>query len=356
MFFVLSGFLITGLLLREYQRSGRISIADFYRRRIRRILPVSLLVLGLTVVASLLLFTPARAASTLVDAFWTLIFGINWHLALVGTDYMNAAGPVSPLRHYWSLAVEEQFYVVWPLLIIAVFAVASLVVARGAPPPTRGPRAAGSCSSRGSPSWRGASRGRCTSRWRCPPSPTSRRSAARGSSGLGALLAIVASRFVTLSPWLRTLLAWAGLAGIAASLFLISPASTFPAPWAALPVLATVAVLASGIGTQARGIGILTNRVSTYLGDISYSLYLWHWPIWIFAGVLIPTDTPQAFIGLLALTVVLSMFSYHFLEDPVRRSSFLEPAVAPQGEGGRTRAEGPVGAHRSASAGSARSP
>ncbi|HWI30267.1 MAG TPA: acyltransferase family protein [Microbacterium sp.] len=326
-FFVLSGFLITGLLLREYERNGRISIADFYRRRVRRILPVSLLVLGLTVVAGLLLFSPVRAASTLVDAFWTLIFGINWHLAIVGTDYMQAAGPVSPLRHYWSLAVEEQFYVVWPMIIIAVFAIAAALMRRRPAVAGRDDRAAGR---RGlliaavvvvvaSFAW---------SLYESVAMPSFAYFSTFSRAwelGLGALLAVTAPYLVNLSPLVRTALAWVGLAGIAASLFVISPASVFPAPWAALPVLATVLVLMSGVGTQARGIGILTNRVSTYVGDISYSLYLWHWPIFVFAGVLIPTDTPIAFAGMLALTTLLSVFSYHFLEDPVRRSSFLEP-------------------------------
>ena len=121
-FFVISGFLITSLLLKEHARTGRISLVGFYRRRIRRILPVSLLVLVVTVAIGYLLLPGARAFSTLWDGVYSALFVANWHFAAVGTGYLQATNAVSPLQHYWSLAVEEQFYFVWPFLLIVIFA------------------------------------------------------------------------------------------------------------------------------------------------------------------------------------------------------------------------------------------
>ncbi len=118
-FFVLSGFLITGLLVREHQREGSISYADFYRRRVRRIVPVATLVLVVTVVATFALYSAERGREVALDAGWAFGFLANWRFADIGTDYFAAGGPLSPLQHYWSLSVEEQFYVVWPTLVVA---------------------------------------------------------------------------------------------------------------------------------------------------------------------------------------------------------------------------------------------
>lgn len=322
-FFVLSGFLITGLLLREHDRSGRISIADFYRRRARRILPVSYLVLVITVIAAAMTFTAARLASTLGDAFWTMLFSVNWHLALVGTDYMQAAGPVSPLQHYWSLAVEEQFYFVWPVVLIGVLALSRWIAGR-----------------------RGNSSARVTRRWgfavlavlssaslawamfESVSSPTFAYFSTFSRAwelGAGALVALMAAKLARLSASVRVALAWTGLLGIAVSLFVITPTSTFPAPWALLPVIATVLIVVSGVGFEARFNPLLTNRVSRYIGDISYSLYLWHWPVIVFTALFLPLENPWVVVLVLAIAFALSVFSYHFVENPVRESGWLEP-------------------------------
>ncbi len=124
-FFVISGFLITGLLYREHERTGRISFVDFYRRRVKRIIPIATIVIVVTVAISFVVYFTARAQSILNDGVWALLFASNWHSAFQGTNYWADDGTVSPLQHYWSLAVEEQFYVVWPWLIVAAFAVAS---------------------------------------------------------------------------------------------------------------------------------------------------------------------------------------------------------------------------------------
>lgn len=124
-FFVISGFLITGLLLREHDRTGRISFASFYKRRIRRIMPAAITVLVVTVAATFLVFNAGRAQQSAIDALWSLLFSANWRFAAAGTDYFQASGPVSPFQHFWSLAVEEQFYFVWPALMALIFWAAS---------------------------------------------------------------------------------------------------------------------------------------------------------------------------------------------------------------------------------------
>jgi peptidoglycan/LPS O-acetylase OafA/YrhL len=122
-FFVISGFLITGLMLSEHQRTGQISWANFYRRRVRRIMPAAVVCLTLTVAASFLIYRTARFDSIRSDAIWSLFFGANWHYAEVGTDYLGSTGPVSPLQHFWSLSVEEQFYIIWPVVLIGMLGV-----------------------------------------------------------------------------------------------------------------------------------------------------------------------------------------------------------------------------------------
>ncbi len=120
-FFVLSGFLITGLLLAEATRTGSLSLAGFYVRRARRILAAATLTLVSTVLAAHLLLNFVRAKQTAVESIWAAVFGANVYFAKEGTDYFAQGQPPSPVQHYWSLAVEEQFYLVWPLLFSLVF-------------------------------------------------------------------------------------------------------------------------------------------------------------------------------------------------------------------------------------------
>jgi peptidoglycan/LPS O-acetylase OafA/YrhL len=115
-FFVVSGFLITGLLARELAGTGRVRLARFYGARARRLLPASTLALVTTTVAAALLLPPLQTRAVLGDAMASALYVGNYRLALQGTDYLAADAPPSPFQHYWSLGVEEQFYLVWPVL------------------------------------------------------------------------------------------------------------------------------------------------------------------------------------------------------------------------------------------------
>ncbi|WP_066293802.1 acyltransferase family protein [Arthrobacter sp. B6] len=317
-FFVISGFLITGLLLREHRRTGRISFQDFYRRRARRILPLATLVLLVTVAASYMVFNIGRTKVIAEDALWSLLFGANWHFAIIGTDYMNVGAAISPVQHFWSLAVEEQFYVVWPWLIVVVLGFAAT---------RRSWDRAKSMLIVGLAMFAVTALSFVFAVWETSASPTVSYFSTFSRAwelGFGALLALVAGALARIPTLVRPLLAYMGLGGIAYSLFWINPSTPFPGPWAILPVFATGLVIAAGCGGERKYIGLITNPIASYVGDISYSLYLWHFPIIVIGAALLPAGTLFNVLALIAVFIVSSV-SYHLLEDPIRRSTWLEP-------------------------------
>jgi peptidoglycan/LPS O-acetylase OafA/YrhL len=316
-FFVISGFIITSMLLRQHEQKGKISFVDFYRRRVKRILPASVLVLVVTVVASFVVFRAARAGTILTDGVWSLLFAANWRFATAGTDYWADDGTVSPLQHYWSLAVEEQFYFVWPLLLLGTFAIAHklhlpatssrkvLFLVLGALTVTSfgwalldtADNSAWAYFSTFSRAW---------------------------ELGVGALLAIAAGAARMIPNMARPAMAWIGLGGIFASFFLLSSSSPIPAPGVVLPVLSTALVLAAGTGGTQKFLSPLTNRAAGYIGDISFSLYLWHFPAIVLIEALVRERSITYFALVLLTTLVLSVASYHLVENPIRKSSWLE--------------------------------
>ncbi|KQS99782.1 acyltransferase family protein [Cellulomonas sp. Leaf395] len=315
-FFVISGFLITGLLYKEFRRTGHISFVGFYRRRIRRILPVSTVVLAVTVAVSSVLYFSARAHEIAVDGVWALLFSANWRFLIVGTDYFGQSSAPSPLQHYWSLAVEEQFYFVWPWLLL----VALLLLAR-----VRRSRSAliGSVVV--------AVLLVATFAWSVHQSTVATTAAyfstfTRAWELLaGAALALVATRLTGLPRIARLVLGWGGLLTIVVSALFVHAGTGFPAPMGLLPILGTVAVIAAGTGTLERStLTPLTNPLSRYLGRISYSLYLWHWPAIILLVTFLSVDRKlyRAIAVLLALG--LSVLTFHLVEEPIRHSRWLE--------------------------------
>lgn len=314
-FFVISGFVITAMLLREHARSGRISFGDFYKRRVRRILPASAVVLVSTVVFAYIVYLPGRATSVLVDGLWSALFAGNWRFAVSGTDYWAQDTPVSPLQHFWSLGVEEQFYFVWPAILVALLGLAGWV--------RLGPRF-----SRGAVAGVLAALTVLSFVWSIYETATTpawsyfSTFSRAWELGVGALLALSVGLLDRIPQGLRRPLAYLGLAGLVISMLVVTEGSAFPAPWAALPVFSTALVIAAGTGT-AHQAKVLTNRASTYVGDISYSVYLWHFPLIILVGALLPQTDAVFYMTVIAGTAILSFLSYHFIEQPVMNSKWL---------------------------------
>lgn len=318
-FFVISGFVITESLLREHERTGRVSFTGFYRRRIKRILPASTAVLLVTVVASFLTLNQVQSRSVAWDALWALLFSGNWHFAAIGTDYFQSSGPVSPLQHYWSLAVEEQFYFVWPWIMVLVFA----AVKNPSHKKFAGRLFAGA-----------AITTICAASFiwalhETTASPTMAYFSTFSRAwelGVGASIAVAAPVFAKLPTWLRPSLAWIGVAGMVTALAIIDGDHLFPAPAAVLPVLSSALFIIAGTGeTGQRALFPFTNAVSGYLGNISYSLYLWHFPIIVIVAAYMD-DSPLYWAVASLLIVVSAVYSYHLLEDPVRKSAWLTDA------------------------------
>jgi peptidoglycan/LPS O-acetylase OafA/YrhL len=305
---VISGFLITGQLLGEVDRRGTLSIAAFYARRVKRLLPVSTLVLVSTVVASWVLLVPLQASTVLHDALYTAGYGMNYHLAIEGTNYLQAASAVSPLQHYWSLAVEEQFYFVWPLLLLVISVVAArrrhvlltglLLIVVGV--------SLALCVHMTTTSLPWAYFSLPTRAWEL---------------AIGALVAVNVARLGRLPAGVAAAMTWAGLAAIIGAALVYTDATVFPGIAAALPVLGCAAVIAGGCAFPAWGAErVLRNGVAQGIGRLSYGWYLWHWPILIIAeekvGHSLSTTTNLA---LIAAALLISRVTYSLVEEPVRK-------------------------------------
>ncbi|MEN9620526.1 MAG: hypothetical protein RL499_719 [Actinomycetota bacterium] len=320
-FFVISGYLITRHLIDEAVETGRVALARFWARRARRLLPAALLVLVVTAAATLALLPSTEWARALRGVVSSALYVQNWSLALDSADYFAIGQPASPVQHYWSLSVEEQFYLVWPLVIIAMIAVSRVL-------------------------WRPGVLGAITAGLvlvvvvSFAASVLAAIEGAQGAYffthvrawefGLGGLAAI-ALRRGGLQGWndaARASVAWAGWIGIAVSAALIPQSTAFPG-WVALaPVASTLAVIAAGPSngwwSPSRWAGFAP---VTRVGDWSYSIYLWHWPVIIIGGAMLSAPLPIGWAAAaVALTLVLAALTYRFVENPVRRAPSLTEA------------------------------
>ena len=320
-FFAISGYLITGMLLEEASSAGQISFRDFYLRRAKRILPAAMLVLSVTVCAGSVIYNVGEARSIADDAGWAAGFAANWRFAMLGTDYLHAGASVSPVQHYWSLGVEEQFYALWPWILLL-----ALAATRRFGAATRSSRTLSVLAAIGTMIVASFAFAIAETRSEATTAYFSTFTRA-WEFGAGALVAICAPGLRRLGPVVRWLMCWAGLVGIGISLFAIDVDTPFPGPWAAAPVLGAVLVIASGVadgdeddrGYQ-RMAWPLTNAISRYVGKISYSLYLWHFPVIVLGASVLHRDSGlRYYSAVLLLTAVLSVGTFHLVEEPVRR-------------------------------------
>ena len=313
-FFAISGFLITSMLLREIDRGGTVRLGAFWARRARRLLPAALTTLLACAAATALLVPLYYRESFLTDIRASTAYVQNWHLSAVQTDYFAAEGAASPVQHFWSLSAEEQFYVIWPLLLV----VAVVVVRR------RGPRV-----KRRSVGLAMAALTTVSLGWSLVETASNPVSAyfvtptRAWEFGLGGLLALAPAS--DRSPALRSTLSWLGIAAIALAALIYSDDTAFPGSAALLPVVGGLAVIRAG-SPRCRGAPspVLGLRPVQFLGDVSYSVYLWHWPLLILAPFALRVGvTAYTRIGILMLTLLIAWCSKRWIEDPLRAAPFL---------------------------------
>ncbi|MGY2084936.1 acyltransferase family protein [Blastococcus sp. SYSU DS0539] len=311
-FFVISGFLITSHLDRELTRRGTVSLAAFYARRARRLLPAATVVLLASVVGSYLFLPVSRWATTAGDILASAFYVENWNLAARAVDYSASHDAASVVQHYWSLSVEEQFYLVWPALILLLSVVArrtrvrSGLVLPGIVVVTV-----------------------LSFAWSVHATATDPAAAYFQTPtrvwelGAGAILALTLRPGASGQPgrlW-PVGLRWAGLAAIAVAAVTLSSASAFPGYLALLPVLGTVAVIAAGdTGARDPLSPLVAFRPVQFLGDVSYSLYLWHWPLIVLVPFALARPmTALDKIAVLAVCIVLAWLTARWVESPPQR-------------------------------------
>jgi peptidoglycan/LPS O-acetylase OafA/YrhL len=313
-FFVISGFLITGLLLHEKARTERISISRFYARRVRRILPAATLVVLATVFATYYWLGFIAGNQIAGDAKWTAVFAANIHFGLLGTDYLGSQLPPSPLQHMWSLGVEEQFYLVWPGLFLGL-----VLLVRGQR--HRNALAIALLGIIGASLAWSVIETRSNATW-AYFSPLTR----AWELALGALVAVLATVAARVRPsWLIELLSLCGIAGIIVSALVLNSSTHYPGSAVALPVISTALLIAAGCANRRTLVGrALAVRPMQWIGARSYSLYLWHWPFLIIAEEywghhLSATQNT----GLLLLALAATAITYRLIENPVRHARVL---------------------------------
>ena len=294
-FYVLSGFLITGLLLKEVEATGRLSLVAFYTRRARRILPAATIAIIVVLAACAFVVAPLDLPTIAVDATASGLFAGNVVFALRATDYFASATP-SPFLHYWSLGVEEQFYLLWPLFVLLAFrwrrlralTIALCLVSLGlaiALTPLLG-------------AW--AFYGLPTRAWQL---------------AMGALLAMYRPGSARHLSVVRGVAGWVGLVLLGLAARTIDATQAYPGAVALLPTVAVALVIRACDGRGGPGT-LLALAPLRWLGRVSFSLYLYHWPVLVLATMLAGDLSPEMRWSCVAVSVVVAAASRAFVEEP----------------------------------------
>lgn len=313
-FFVLSGYLITGLLIAERNRTGRVALGEFYARRLRRLLPLASLVLVATLLAGMWLLPPLAREGLVGDARAAAFYVANWRFAGQATAYSDTEVTDSLLVHYWSLSIEEQFYLLWPALIIGV----GWIVGRRRPS-WELPALGGLIAALVSASF--AASVLLTDR--LGPTAYFLTHTRMWEMGVGAVLALVVPRLNRIPRWLAQLGSVGGVVAVGVAAVRFDASTAFPGWAALLPVLGAAVLVASAAHGSTSVSGLLSRRPLPMLGRWSYAWYLWHWPV-IGIGLLLDRryDWPLSAGVVTALAVVVSLglavASHVLVENPVR--------------------------------------
>jgi peptidoglycan/LPS O-acetylase OafA/YrhL len=315
-FFVISGFLITARISQEIHRTGRFSVRRFYAARIERLLPAATLTLYAVFVMMLLFLPRARWRETSFDILASAAYFVNWRLTERSADYFAASSPPSAVQHFWSLSVEEQFYLVWPLLFLGVLGLAKL---KGWPVRRI---------------WRPLLAGLggialLSFGWAVFLTTTSpetayfRTSTRMWELAVGAGLALVAGKLaVRRLPWRA--MAWTGAAALLCTTLFFGEASRFPGVAALLPTLGTVLLLVAGLSREPTPVtaGLSTTPMRA-IGALSYSLYLWHWPLLVVFAANFGELSVLGGLAVTALSAIPAYLSFCLVERPIRQRGWL---------------------------------
>ncbi len=324
-FFIISGFVITGQLWKEIAANGTLATRRFYGGRARRLLPVAALVGVVTTICSVILLPPLQIRSVIGDGIACALYVGNYRFALQGVDYFASDRAPSPFQHYWTLGVEEQFYLLWPIMLIATAWILRRARRRrgshrGAADPSKTPYlvllgliAVASFA---------------FSLWATqamPPMAYFSLPSRAFDLAAGCLLALTANQWRRLPPLPAAILGWAGLTLILLVCNQFRSTVPYPGTAALLPLLGTVLVLGAGCAKTTHGCGLVLAWVPMRaIGRLSYSWYLWHWPILLFIPILL--DRPMGLADRLASVAIsggLAMLTLHAVENPLRYATSL---------------------------------
>ncbi len=318
-FFVISGFLITGMLWREASATGTVRLRNFYGARARRLLPAAAAVGVVTLIGSTFLLPPLQARTAVGDGIASALYVSNYRFIMQGVDYFANYVP-SPFEHYWSLGVEEQFYLVWPVLIIGTAWLIHRVRRRTRTEATSSRR----------PYLTVLAFIAALSflvsfvvTYITPAIAFFSLPTRAWQLAIGGLVALTATQWRRLPAMPAAVMGWAGLALILLACVRLSPSTPYPGIAALLPTLGTALVIGAGCAIPSQGCGrVLGLSGMRAIGRISYSWYLWHWPVLIFAPLLVghPLGLAERLTAVL-VSVVLAVLTLRYLENPLRFSS-----------------------------------